>query len=264
MTSDFIDDIYDKVRKYSKIAIPIIARVLITSAFIQDSIDIYSTLERPTSFRILKIFWYLYQCNIILSSLMCSILIILNRFVAPCTVCLTTFSFISLLVYHNFTDAMLITRRCSVLGGLLLLMAKGFDDKKSQFKLGLPEIPIISKAMYLQLAGRLMITFLFITQLIGMDYQSNLLLKLIAIVFCAAAFVMVGIGYKVRIVSPILCIGILIVNFFVYPWWEVPDPNLEREVRFEFFQMLGIAGSLLLLAYEGAGELSVDEKKKNF
>jgi len=28
--------------------------------------------------------------------------------------------------------------------------------------------------------------------------------------------------------------------------------------------MLGIAGSLLLLAYEGAGELSVDEKKKNF
>jgi len=40
MTSDFIDDIYDKVKKYSKIAIPIIARVLITSAFIQDSIDI--------------------------------------------------------------------------------------------------------------------------------------------------------------------------------------------------------------------------------
>jgi len=119
---------------------------------------------------------------------------------------------------------MLITRRCSVLGGLLLLMAKGFDDKKNQFKLGLPDIPIISKAMYLQLAGRLMITFLFITQLIGMNYKSNLLLKLIAIVFCAAAFVMIGIGYKVRIVSPILCIGILIVNFFVYPWWEVPDP----------------------------------------
>jgi len=28
--------------------------------------------------------------------------------------------------------------------------------------------------------------------------------------------------------------------------------------------MLACAGSLLLLAYEGAGELSVDEKKKNF
>jgi len=28
--------------------------------------------------------------------------------------------------------------------------------------------------------------------------------------------------------------------------------------------MLAIAGSLLLLAYEGAGELSVDEKKKNY
>jgi len=39
---------------------------------------------------------------------------------------------------------------------------------------------------------------------------------------------------------------------------------MERDIRFEFFQMLGIAGSLLLLSYEGAGELSVDEKKKNY
>jgi len=259
-----IDEIYVKAKRYSKTIVPFIARVLITSAFIQDSVDIFITLERPKSFNIFRIFWYFYQCNIIISSLSCSILIILNKFIAPCTICLTTFSFVSLLVYHNFTDAVLITRRFSVLGGLFLLMAKGFNDKKQQFKIGLPEVPIISKSMYLQLAGRIMITFLFLTQLIGMNFKSHIFWKFIIIILCAAAFVMIGIGYKVRIVSPVLCVGILIVNFFIYPWWEYPDPHYEREVRFEFFQMLGIAGSLLLLTYEGAGELSVDEKKKNY
>jgi len=39
---------------------------------------------------------------------------------------------------------------------------------------------------------------------------------------------------------------------------------MEKDIRFEFFQMLGISGSLLLLAFDGAGELSVDEKKKNY
>ncbi|ORX44717.1 SURF4-domain-containing protein [Piromyces finnis] len=258
-----LDEIYIKVKRYSKTLIPLIARILITSAFIQDSVDIYKTLEKP-SFNILKIFWYIYQCNIILSSLICSILIICNKFIAPCTICLTTFSFISLIVYHNFTDTILITRRCSVLGGLLLLMAKGFDDKKKQFKIGLPDVPIISNSMYIQLAGRLMITFLFFTQLIGMNFKSHIFWSILTIILCAAAFVMIGIGYKVRIISPILCIGILIVNVFIYPWWEFADPKIERDVRFEFFQMLAIAGSLLLLAYEGAGELSVDEKKKNY
>lgn len=263
MTADFLDELYVRVRRYSKTIVPLIARIFITSAFIQDSLDIYKSLQTP-HLNVFQIFWYFYQCNIILSSLICSTLIISNKFVAPCTVCLTCFSFISLLVYHNFTDAIIITRRFSVLGGLLLLMAKDIDGNKPHFSIGLPEIPRVTKGMYLQLAGRILVTFLFITQLIGMNYKSHVFLNLVIIILCAIAFIMIGIGYKVRIVSPILCIGILLVNFFVYPYWEYPDPKIEREVRFEFFQMLGIAGSLLLLAYEGAGELSVDEKKKNY
>jgi uncharacterized membrane protein YphA (DoxX/SURF4 family) len=264
MTLDFFDELYFRVKKYSKTVVPLVARVLITSAFIQDSIDIYRTLEFPEPFSILYFIWYFYQCNIILSSIICSALIIANKFVAPFTIILTCFSFVSLLVYHNFIDAIIITRRFSVLGGLFLLMAKDIDNAKKYFSIGLPEIPIITKGMYLQLAGRIMITFLFITQLIGMNYSSHIFLNIMIILLCAVAFIMIGIGYKVRIVSPILCIGILLVNFFVYPYWEYPDPKMEREIRFEFFQMLGIAGSLLLLAYEGAGELSVDEKKKNY
>jgi len=103
-------------------------------------------------------------------------------------------------------------------------MANGLDDKKSQFKLGLPDVPVISKSTYLQLAGRLMITFLFLTQLIGMNFKTKTFLKIIVVIFCAAAFVMIGIGYKVRIISPLLCIGILLVDFLVYPWWEVKNP----------------------------------------
>jgi len=103
-------------------------------------------------------------------------------------------------------------------------MAKDIDNAKKYFSIGLPEIPIITKGMYLQLAGRIMITFLFITQLIGMNYSSHIFLNIMIILLCAVAFIMIGIGYKVRIVSPILCIGILLVNFFVYPYWEYPDP----------------------------------------
>jgi len=35
-----MDEVYIRVKRYSKTIIPFIARVLITSAFIQDSIDI--------------------------------------------------------------------------------------------------------------------------------------------------------------------------------------------------------------------------------
>jgi len=263
MAVDILDELYVRVRRYSRFIVPLIARIFITSAFIQDSVDIYKTLQTPR-FSFFHIIWYFYQCNIILSSLVCSTLIIANKLVAPCTVCLTCFSFVSLLVYHNFTDAIIITRRSSVLGGLLLLMAKDVDGKRKNYSIGLLDIPRITNGMYLQLAGRIMITFLFITQLIGMNYKSHIFLNIVVIILCAIAFIMIGIGYKVRIVSPILCVGILLVNFFVYPYWEYPDPKIERDVRFEFFQMMGIAGSLLLLAYEGAGELSVDEKKKNY
>ncbi|KAG4091265.1 SURF4-domain-containing protein [Neocallimastix lanati (nom. inval.)] len=264
MPADFLDELYVRIRRYSRTIVPLIARILITSAFIQDSVDTYKSLEFPKSFNILYFFWYFYQCNIILSSLLCSIIIIANKYVAPCTVILTCFSFVSLLVYHNFTDAIIITRRFSVLGGLFLLMAKDFNNYDKHFSIGLPDVPFISKSMYLQLAGRIMITFLFITQLIGMNFKSHIFLSIVIVILCAVAFTMIGIGYKVKIVSPILCVGILLVNFFVYPYWEYPDPKMERDIRFEFFQMLGIAGSLLLLSYEGAGELSVDEKKKNY
>ncbi|KAG4094595.1 hypothetical protein H8356DRAFT_1310973 [Neocallimastix lanati (nom. inval.)] len=264
MTSDLLDEVYIRVRKYSKKIVPFIARVFITSAFIQDSVDIYKSIEYPSSFDIIRYFWYFYQCNIILSSLFCSMFIISNKMVAPCTICLTFFSFVSLLVYHNFTDAIIITRRFSVLGGLLLLMAKDIDNKKRHFSLGLQDVPMVTKGMYLQLAGRIMVTFLFITQLIGMNYKSNIILNIGIILLCAVAFVMIGIGYKVRYVSPLLCVGILLVNFFIYPYWKYSDPKMEKDIRFEFFQMLGISGSLLLLAFDGAGELSVDEKKKNY
>jgi len=40
MSVDFFDELYVRVKKYSKTVVPLVARVLITSAFIQDSIDI--------------------------------------------------------------------------------------------------------------------------------------------------------------------------------------------------------------------------------
>lgn len=254
-----------KIKKVLNFIIPAVARILITSAFIQDSIDTIHNLEFPDRFNIVKYVWFFYQCNIIFSSLICSLLIIFNKLIAPCTACLTGFSFVSLFAYHNFTDSILITRRVSVLGGLFLLMAKGMESKKDQFKIGLPEVPMISKSTYLELVGRIMITFLFFTQIISLGSAQSLFAKVILILVGAVAFAMIGVGYKVRYVCSCLCVVVFLVNIGMNPYWKIINNiDMKRDMRFEFFQMLAISGSLLLLANNGAGELSVDQKKKNF
>jgi len=39
MPADFLDELYVRIRRYSRTIVPLIARILITSAFIQDSVD---------------------------------------------------------------------------------------------------------------------------------------------------------------------------------------------------------------------------------
>lgn len=52
-------------------------------------------------------------------------------------------------------------------------------------------------------------------------------------------------------------------NMFTNAFWAVPAWQVDY-VKYDFFQTLSVVGGLLMIVNLGAGQLSVDEKKKEF
>ncbi|GME84490.1 unnamed protein product [Ambrosiozyma monospora] len=74
---------------------------------------------------------------------------------------------------------------------------------------------------------------------------------------------LVVIGYKTKFSAAILTILLMMHNVFTNHYWTYKSADNRRDyLRYEFFQTLSIVGGLLLIVNTGAGELSIDEKKK--
>lgn len=64
--------------------------------------------------------------------------------------------------------------------------------------------------------------------------------------------------------SPPLQVTILFVlNFLLNDFWAVPSWQYDF-VKYDFFQTLSVIGGLLMVVSLGAGDLSVDERKKQY
>lgn len=158
-------------------------------------------------------------------------------------------------------------RNISLIGGILLLLAESWNNNgKSRNALfaGLPSISSeVEKGTYVSLAGRILLIFLFGALGLTGDSWSfgRVLFSILAIISC----LMVIIGFKAKYSAMFLVAILCIFNLFVNQWWAHGHESAERDfLRYDFFQMLSIMGGLLLLANSGPGELSLDEKKKEY
>ena len=151
-------------------------------------------------------------------------------------------------------------RNLALAGGVILLLAESKAEGKSLFA-GLPSLGENTPRTYLQLSGRILLVFMFLT-LLRFEFS---FLQLVQNLVGTALIVLITVGYKTKIASLILVVWLTILNLYFNAWWNIPDYKPMRDfLKYDFFQTLSVVGGLLLVVALGPGGYSMDDHKKNW
>lgn len=140
----------------------------------------------------------------------------------------------------------------------MLVLAESSAEVKTMFA-GIPQIGINQKQNYMQLVGRILVVFMFLTLL---NFEFSVIRFLMA-GFGLVLTVSVFLGYKTKLSALILVTLLSIINVMFNAFWMVPHNRIVRDfMKYDFFQTLSVIGGLLYIVALGPGGVSLDERKK--
>lgn len=131
--------------------------------------------------------------------------------------------------YGLVFDGNFFLRNLSVAGGLLMLLADFYSGQKKKLFAGLPSINETDKSTYLQLFGRILLVFLFLTFVFSGEFS---ILRLVVSVVGLIGCVMVVIGFKAKYTAWILVAILCISNVLLNNWWSLHHLHPRRYVSF--------------------------------
>lgn len=147
----------------------------------------------------------------------CSILVISRRYSEYAVAGLIGVVITQALGYGLIFDLNFFLRNLSVMGGLLMVLSDSWVRKSKTFA-GLPEIDEKDRKMYFQLAGRVLLIFLFIGFVSSGTWT---VWRLIVAFFGAVACVMVVVGFKAKFSAIMLVVILSVFNILVNNFWTV-------------------------------------------
>lgn len=164
----------------------------------------------------------------------------------------------SILVIIMHLLFLLSSRNLALSGSLLLLLAEASAETKTMFA-GLPSMGKNQQQSYMQLAGRILVIFMFIS-LFKMEWT---VLRVLLMFICTGLIICVAVGFKTKLAALILVALLSAINVFLNAFWMVPDNRYMRDfLKYDFFQTLSVIGGLLFVVALGPGGMSFDEHKK--
>jgi uncharacterized membrane protein YphA (DoxX/SURF4 family) len=163
--------------------------------------------------------------------------------------------------YGLLFDVSFFLRNLSVMGGLVMVLSDSIVRRRQMFA-ALPQVSETNRRTYLQLAGRILLVFLFAGSAFHGDWSfARAMVSLLGLMAC----LMVAVGFKVKYSAIFLVLVLSISNILINNFWSVSHNPFRRDfLKYDFFQTLSTVGGFLLLVSVGPGGYSFDEKKKDY
>jgi putative oxidoreductase len=89
----------------------------------------------------------------------------------------------------------------------------------------------------------------------------NILVPLSGIM-AAVGGLSVAFGYRAKLGAWIIVLFLVPVTLLMHAFWAVPDPQMAQMQQAMFMKNVSMLGGALLVAYFGAGPLSLDARSK--
>jgi len=257
---DFLDTLSDPIKPY----LPAVGRFLIVVTFLEDALRILTQWSDQLTYlhdyrKIWNGFTHAFLIINVVAMTVCSIMVIARKHSEYAVAGLMSVVVMQGIGYGLVFDLNFFLRNLSVMGGLMMVLSDSWVRKKFA-PAGLPQLDEKDKKMYFQLAGRVLLIFLFVGFVFRGDWGFwRIVASLLGLVAC----VMVVVGFKAKFSAVMLVLILSIFNLYVNNWWTLHPHHPHKDfAKYDFFQILSIVGGLLLLVNMGPGQFSVDEKKK--
>jgi uncharacterized membrane protein YphA (DoxX/SURF4 family) len=139
--------------------------------------------------------------------------------------------------YGLVFDLNFFLRNLSVMGGLLMVLSDSWVRKKFA-PAGLPTLDEKDKKMYFQLAGRVLLIFLFVGFVFRGDWGFwRIVASLLGLIAC----IMVVVGFKAKFSAIMLVLILSVFNLYVNNWWTLHPHHPHKDfAKYDFFQILSI------------------------
>ncbi|KAK3328869.1 SURF4 family-domain-containing protein [Apodospora peruviana] len=257
---DWMDTLSEPLKPY----LPAIGRFLIVVTFLEDALRIITQWKDQLLYlhdyrHIPSGITHLFLILNVIAMVSCSTLVVTRKYSEYAVCGLIGVVITQALGYGLIFDLNFFLRNLSVMGGLLMVLSDSWVRKTKAFA-GLPQLEEKDRKMYFQLAGRVLLIFLFVGFVFSGEWTIwRIIVSLIGLVAC----VMVVVGFKAKFSATLLVVILSIFNILVNNFWTLHEHHPHKDfAKYDFFQILSIVGGLLLLVNSGPGQFSIDEKKK--
>lgn len=259
-----IEDLLETASEPVKPYLPAIGRFLIVVTFLEDALRIITQWSDQLAY--LKdyrhMYWgvtHLFLSVNVIAMTVGSFMVVARKRSEYAVGALLGVVVSQALGYGLIFDLNFFLRNLSVVGGLLMVLSDSFHRKKFAFA-GLPQLDEKDKKVYFQLAGRILLVFLFIGFVFSGEWSaSRIAVSVLGFIAC----VMVVVGFKAKFSAVLLVVILSGFNILINNFWTLHPHHPHRDfAKYDFFQILSIVGGLVLLVNMGPGQFSVDEKKK--
>jgi uncharacterized membrane protein YphA (DoxX/SURF4 family) len=258
-----LEDVADQVIRKGKHFLPTIARLCLIATFLEDGIRMWVQWNEQREYMDLS-----WKCGKFLATLFVltnllgqigGVVMVLARLRVQIA-CGILFFIVVLqtIAYSILWDIQFLLRNLALIGALLLVLAESRGEARSLFA-GVPSLGENKPKTFMQLAGRILLAFMFIT-LIRFEFS---IFQIIQDILGSILMVLVVVGYKTKLSALILVALLSILNLYHNAWWTIPSYKPLRDfLKYDFFQTLSVIGGLLMIVNLGPGGVSMDEHKK--
>ncbi|KAJ8977654.1 hypothetical protein NQ317_002456 [Molorchus minor] len=246
------EDIADTVIRKLKYILPTLARLCLISTFLEDGLRMWFQWTEQREYMdmswgcgkfLATVFVFI---NLVFQLGGCVLVIIQYRVNIACGV-LFFIVVLQTIAYKIYGDLQFLFRNLALIGALLLVLSESRGEAKSLFA-GVPSLGDNKPKNYLQLTGRILLAFMFVT-LIRFELS---FFQVVQDLLGSALMVLVTVGYKTKLSALILVLLLTTLNLYHNAWWSIPDYKPLRDfLKYDFFQTLSVIGGLLMIVYLG-------------